>query len=114
MRVLICGGRDFSDHKLMIKTLLDIHEETPITCIIHGAASGADTLARNFAHFMAIPVESYPADWDKYKKAAGPIRNTKMLKEGKPEIVIAFPGGRGTADMIKQARESYVPVMEIR
>lgn len=114
MRVLVCGGRDFDDHMLLVKTLLEYQTEKPITCIIHGNARGADTLADRFADLTGIPKEVYPADWDKYNKAAGPIRNAQMITEGKPDLVIAFPGGKGTANMIKQAKDAGIPVKEIK
>lgn len=62
----------------------------------------------NWAQF-----EEYPADWKRYGMAAGPIRNRRMLKEGKPDIVIAFAGGRGTADMVRQAKAAGVPVVKV-
>jgi UDP-N-acetylmuramoylalanine-D-glutamate ligase len=62
---------------------------------------------------MRIPVETYEADWDTHGKAAGPIRNKRMLDEGKPDLVVAFPGGRGTANMISQARKAGVEVIEV-
>src|SRR5690606_23679369 len=82
--------------------------------IIHGAASGADTLAELWAEKMALGRHRFPAQWDKYGKAAGPIRNQAMIDKGKPQFVIAFPGGRGTADMIRRAREAGIDVAEIR
>lgn len=109
MRVLVCGGRDFNDYPKVIDVLEDIKP----SLIIHGAASGADTLGGMFAKGWSIPVEAYPADWKAHGKAAGPIRNKQMLVEGKPDLVVAFPGGRGTENMIKQATTAGVPVRRI-
>jgi hypothetical protein len=81
--------------------------------IIHGAASGADSLASIWAKAFAHKVESYPADWAKYSKRAGYIRNTQMLNEGKPDLVVAFPGGKGTQMMINLAEAAGVPVVRI-
>ena len=81
--------------------------------IIHGDANGADRLASQWAVDNGLKVEPYPADWAKQGRAAGPIRNKRMLEEGKPDLVVAFPGGRGTANMTKQAGEAGVPVMVI-
>jgi hypothetical protein len=89
-----------------------ICELTPVTVgpaiwdqitIIHGAARGADTLAGLFAKMFGTKVEAYPADWDTHGKAAGPIRNQQMLDEGKPDLVVAFPGGAGTKHMKETA-----------
>lgn len=78
--------------------------------VIHGAASGADRLAGEVATEMGIPVEEFPARWNDYGRAAGVIRNQMMLTHGKPDLVLAFPGGRGTADMVARARKANVPV----
>jgi hypothetical protein len=55
----------------------------------------------------------FPAQWDRYGEAAGPIRNAWMLEFGKPDLVVAFPGGRGTADMISKARKAGIEVCEV-
>jgi len=60
-----------------------------------------------------LAIRSFPADWEKDGLAAGPMRNQRMLDEGKPDLVIAFPGGRGTADMVQRAKAAHVRVIEI-
>jgi hypothetical protein len=111
MRILVCGGRDFSDYNLVSLTL------NPYGCIdlkiIHGAAKGADSLAQRWAKDNGYPDEAYPANWDKYGKRAGYIRNVQMLNEGKPDLVIAFPGGKGTQMMINLAEAAGVPVVKV-
>jgi hypothetical protein len=57
-----------------------------------------------------VPIDVYVAQWKKHGRAAGPIRNQRMLDKGKPDLVVAFPGGRGTADMIRRAERAGVPV----
>ena len=81
--------------------------------IIQGGAKGADFLAKVYAHECGIPCEEYPADWKAYGKAAGHLRNQKMLDEGKPDLVVAFPGGNGTADMVARARKAGVEVLVV-
>lgn len=105
MRVLVCGGRAFSDADYLNQELAAFHAETPITELIEGGATGADRLARNWAQSLGIKVLTYHANWVGHGKAAGPIRNRLMLTDGQPDWVIAFAGGRGTANMIKQAQE---------
>ena len=102
MRVLVCGGRDFTDYGLLCKIL----EEIGPTVIIAGGARGADTLAKIWARSNSIDYEEYRAEWEKYDKAAGPIRNKKMLEEGNPDLVVAFPGGSGTANMIMLSKKA--------
>lgn len=112
-RVLVCGGRDFADAESLVTFLNDFHSKTPISVLIEGGARGADRLARTWAEWMRIRVETYNADWDRYKKSAGPIRNRQMLVEGKPDLVIAFPGGNGTKNMIDQATRAGIKVIKI-
>jgi len=113
-RVLVCGGRDYDDRETLFNVLDVTHEANPIECLIHGAARGADTLAADWALDRDVLCNAYPADWDRDGKAAGPIRNQKMLDGGKPHLVIAFPGGRGTADMIRRAEKAGVPVAKVK
>lgn len=110
LRVLVCGGRDFNDALTLGSWLGGIHKSHTIDTVIHGAARGADTMAGEFAKWAGIPVEAYPADWKADGKAAGPIRNARMLAEGRPDLVVAFEGGRGTADMVAKAKKAGVPV----
>lgn len=110
MRVLVCGGRDYADQPKVFDELARLHADKPITLLIEGGARGADFLAAQWAHLNGVPRESYPADWSK-GRAAGPIRNKRMLDEGKPDLVVAFPGGRGTANMIEQARRANVRIL---
>lgn len=115
MRVLVCGGRDFDDWGKMLDTFYHFYTENmkKDLTIITGDAKGADWLARAWAKFTKASYEGYPADWKKHGKAAGPIRNKQMLDEGKPELVIAFPGGSGTADMVRQAKARGIKVLEV-
>ena len=78
--------------------------------LIHGAARGADSLAGEWASTRAVPVKIFPADWQTHGRSAGHIRNAQMLREGKPDLVVAFPGGRGTADMVAKANAAGITV----
>ena len=100
-KILVCGGRDFSDQHLLKATL----DELNPTTVIHGAARGADTLAGEYASRNRIPCEVYPANWNRYGKRAGFLRNQQMLDEGHPDLVVAFPGGPGTRMMVKISKE---------
>lgn len=112
-RVLVCGGRDFNEADYAFEVLDRLHAEIGIGTIIEGDARGADEIGGQWADTRGIKLEVYPANWKKYRSAAGPIRNKQMLDEGKPDLVVAFPGGKGTANMIGQAREAGVEVQEI-
>jgi hypothetical protein len=111
MRVLVCGGRDYSAAGDFKKWMDALHKLHPFTTVIHGAATGADSLADRWARRNDIEIKAFPALWKKHGKSAGPIRNAQMLDEGKPDYVLAFPGGPGTANMIKQAKQRGIPVI---
>lgn len=141
-RVLVCGGRDFADienklggsiqhkkaqeeYKFLFETLSDQlfdmweyylggPKSYGDVVIIHGDAKGADRAAGLWASSVGAGVWPFPADWKTHGKAAGPIRNKQMLDEGEPDLVIAFPGGAGTANMVKQAKDRGIEVREIK
>lgn len=113
MRVLVCGGRNFSDSELLNRELNKLSRRFRISALIHGAYRGADTLAGEWGNSKGIRVIPVPAEWTVHGPAAGPIRNSKMLAMD-PDVVVAFPGGDGTADMVSQARWAGIQVIEIR
>lgn len=114
MRVLVCGGRDFDDAGHAFVELDRLHAEFIFTVVIEGNARGADTLAGEWATARGIGLEVYPADWDGLGRQAGLMRNEQMLKEGKPDLVIGFPGKRGTAHMCRLAESAGVRVIRIK
>ena len=112
MKALVCGGRDYTDKAALWHTL-DAFGPPEISCIISGMARGADTFAAEWAKRFGFQLLAFPADWEKHGKAAGAIRNQQMLDEGMPDIVIAFPGGKGTSDMIRRAIKKGIRVAVI-
>jgi len=86
--------------------------EFPLDFIICGGATGADAMALQYAIEKNIEHHVFMANWVKHGRSAGPIRNQQMITEGKPDIVIAFPGGKGTADMVRRAKLCGVKVYE--
>lgn len=133
-RVLVCGGRTFGivipdtpleeieaereradrERKVLDVALSPYLRDSGTHVIIHGAAPGADSVAARWAERHDVPALAFPAKWKKHGKAAGPLRNAQMLAEGRPDIVIAFPGGKGTADMKSRARAAGVQVVEVK
>jgi predicted Rossmann-fold nucleotide-binding protein len=123
LRVLVCGGRDYglkddgAQYVKLVNTLNTIaaNGARQVT-IIHGGAKGADACAGQWASVTRTPTEVYPADWYKadgtLDKGAGFRRNELMLTK-KPDVVVAFPGGNGTAHMCKIARLAGVKVFEV-
>lgn len=110
LRILVCGGRDYQDWKRVYKALDHLQAKRGISCIIHGAAPGADTLAAQWAKERGVIVEPWAADWKRWGNAAGPKRNAEMIREGRPDAVVAFPGGPGTADCTRQAEAAGLKV----
>jgi len=115
MKILVCGGRDYSDQKRVFTELDAIHLAVTIDELIEGGANGADALGRTWALTHNIPVRTYFANWRVYGRGGGPIRNRQMLEEN-PDIglVVAFPGGKGTADMMALVRRRGIEVREVR
>lgn len=123
MKILVTGGREYDDFGTVVAVLDDL----PIEQLAHGGARGADALADRYAKEHGIPVHSFPADWRGPCRvtcnighrrrgmcpAAGVYRNSDMLVAFAPDLVVAFPGGRGTADMVRKAREAGVAVLEV-
>lgn len=110
MKVLVCGGRKYDNRERVFEVLDALNLAYGVTAIIAGGATGADQLAYEWSLSRLKSAWIYPAKWDSYGKAAGPIRNAIMLREGKPDLVVAFPGGRGTKNMIQQAIDKGVKV----
>jgi hypothetical protein len=106
-RVLVCGGRTFHKRDIVFSEM-DKHSADwgPFKILIQGGAGGADRLAKAWADERGIECLTFPADWKGMGLAAGPIRNQQMIDEGKPDLVIAFPGGAGTHDMMARATKA--------
>ena len=114
-RILICGGRDPSNEvcDAVWNWVMENCKEGDV--VIHGAAPGVDDQAMIAAQTLpGVKHLPFQADWNRHGRAAGPIRNQRMIVEGKPDIVVAFPGGLGTANMVKQARQYGIMVREVK
>jgi hypothetical protein len=111
VKLLVCGGRTFMDDAFMFATLDMVHKRRPVSIVIHGGAKGADHYAELWAVARGIHYARVPALWESLGKAAGPKRNEAMLLLA-PDAVVAFAGGRGTAHMVKIARDAGIKVWE--
>lgn len=109
MKVIVTGGRFYKDEKTVERALGSLR----ITFLIEGGAKGADRLARQWAIKNFIPYKTYDADWDQYGLAAGPIRSAQMLDEHPSAIVMAFPGDKGTAGCVTQAKARGMLVLSV-
>jgi hypothetical protein len=113
IRVIVCGSRGWHDRQRIADRLYDLaleHEQSGCM-VVHGNAKGADRIAGEEAGKLGLPVEAHPADWNRYGRRAGPIRNAEMAKAG-ADLCIAFYDGQsaGTKHMIAAARQHDIPV----
>lgn len=114
-RILVCGGREFTDGAYIAEYLYALGPRV----VIHGAARGADKLAglwawRHRDRVVELPFPVPTEEWDRFGGYAGHLRNARMLEEGRPDLVLAFyPGGPGTANMVRQAQAAGVEVWQI-
>lgn len=108
MRVIIAGGRNYTFNDADIDFLDNLCLAHEFTAVLSGGATGADACGERWAKWRGIPIDRYPADWDAHGRAAGPIRNQIMVDAA--DALIAFPGGRGTADVTKRARKAGLRV----
>ena len=121
MKVLVCGSREWKNRDAIWRELKKLPEGT---IIVHGAARGADRMAGEIARLLGFEVRQYPADWDNDgRKAAGPIRNSRMLKEEHPDkegvyidhalafaVDFSLKASPGTNDMMGKSRRAGIPV----
>lgn len=105
LRILVCGDRNWENVELIQEWLeaFNLSDQWLQITLIHGNAKGADTIASEIARGWAWNIVSYPAEWGKYGKSAGQIRNREMIKEN-PDVVLAFHSdlkiSKGTRDMV--------------
>lgn len=128
IRVLVCGGRTKTLKKLgldpgavhakLVHTLNEISALGKRTVtVIHGGATGVDAMVSSWAFNTRTPYEVYPIspeEWDALGKQAGHLRNTQMLRDGRPDLVLVFPGGSGTLDMLAQAASAGVRFFQVK
>lgn len=114
-RVIIAGGRDFNDYELLSKTMKDyLASIEDDICVVCGQARGADTLGERYAKEHNHSIQYYPANWKRYGKAAGYIRNTEMANNA--DALVAFWDGQslGTKHMIATAIQLGLSIHVVR
>ena len=113
MRVLVCGGREYKNRSRVGEVLDELRKAYGKLHIIEGGARGADRLAFDWAIARGMEHTTRKAKWNEFGKTAGAIRNQEMIDLDKPRVVVAFPGGNGTADMVRRAHAEGLPVWEV-
>lgn len=111
--ILVCGGRDYSNREYLCKYLDELWQSFSGAILLQGGCpTGADRMAKEWAQDRGVPFVEVPADWKTHGKAAGFIRNKEMLRYN-PVVVVGFPGGSGTAHMLKIARQAGVHTIRL-
>jgi len=111
VKILVCGGRYYTEQDFFFRQLDFLNQRFDLSCVIHGAAQGADSLAAMWATQREVSQLAFPAKWMEHGMAAGPERNQRMLG-AEPDLVVAFAGGQGTGDMVRRAKKAKIPVWE--
>ncbi len=116
MKLLVCGDRNYEDSDLLFSILNELHREHKVVEVVHGAAKGADILGHIWAHHNGVKATPVYADWKQFGRAAGTIRNNKML-EMQPDLVVAFhkniSESKGTISCLKAAEKLGIKTLLI-
>lgn len=112
MKTIIAGSRTITSRKLIDAVMMNY--PSPITEVVCGTAKGVDTLGEEWAHSRDIPVKYFPADWDKYGKKAGPLRNKEMAEYADAAVIIWDGQSRGTKNMINIMTKMNKPMWLVR
>lgn len=111
--VVVTGGRNYHNWMVTYRTLDRVHRLRTIKMLVSGMAPGLDSMAATWARQRGVPLIEAPADWKRFGKAAGVLRNEAMLVDHEPQVCIAFPGGRGTADMVRRVKARGIPLLQV-
>jgi hypothetical protein len=115
VKVIVCGSSRFQDKRHLFEVLDALHAQTPIMSIINGGARGADLLASQWASERAVPLIRYRAAVGLAGRRQAFIElNAQMLCEQRPDLIVAFPGGEVSADLIAQAQAAGINVLHVR
>lgn len=108
MKTIIAGSREITDFNLVEDAVKQSGFE--LTEVVSGTARGVDRLGEQWAEKHGVPVKRFPADWDKYGKAAGHIRNAEMADYANALVALWDGQSRGTKNMINTARKKGLTV----
>ena len=113
-RLVVAGSRDFDDYTLLAAELDKLLAGKTNITIVSGTARGADRLGERYAAEHNLRIERFPAEWEKYHKGAGPIRNAKMVQSADAVIVFWDSESSGTKNIIECARKEDIPYRIVR
>ena len=113
MRLIVCGGRSFANFELIERELTRLNSNKPISVLIHGWIGPAASVIEHWARENDIPIVRYPPNWELHGKGAEARRNEFMLCDSRPGLVVAFPGGPDTSDLVRRALNRGVAVLVV-
>lgn len=117
MKILVFGGRDYGKSEreifLLNETLDEFNKMKSFSVLISGGAKGADKLAELWANSKGIPTKIYYANWKRFHRKAGPVRNQLIIDSEKIDLAFKFPGGSGTADMYERVKLKGIYCVEV-
>lgn len=114
LKLIVTGGRNLHDYEYIHNTLDKIDQHSTIAEIVHGGAQGVDFASGEWGYKNNKTVTVYRANWQQFGKAAGPIRNKVMLEDNlDADYLLAFPGGKGTANMCDLAKKAGLDVIRV-
>jgi hypothetical protein len=113
MRIIVNGGRNYSDLTLVEPELTKLHRYTPIDVVIHGCSGAHAGAVEHWARSRGIPIVRYPPNWERFGHRSEMLRNMFMIKDSRPDLLVAFPGGENTADLIQRAVNTGIAVLKI-
>ena len=112
-RIVIAGCRNYTNYeeaKKFILSCINEYSKTASIVILSGTCKGADLLGEKFAKEQNLPIRYYPAEWKRFGKAAGPIRNKKMINDCHEVICFWDKKSYGTASLIRYAKAAKIPI----
>ena len=116
MKLIIAGSRNYHDcvvYELIHTTISKLNETNQVKELVTGCAKGVDAFAEKYGRRYNIPIVKFPADWEKYGKAAGPIRNKQMAIYADALLLIWDGESRGSANMLKNAKEQGLKIFNV-
>lgn len=113
MKLVVAGSRNWEDKEAVYTAIYSVHRTIPITEIVSGGCKGVDTIAEEWAFDNKVPVTRFPAKWEEYGPAAGPIRNDEMALYADAALVLRFTVSKGSENMVERANMHCIPCWEI-
>jgi hypothetical protein len=113
MRIIVCGARNFPHLDVVDGELTKINMRNLLTTVIHGCSGALGSEVDRWARSYGIPIVHYPHNWEYHGKKGEQVRNAFMLEDARPDLVVAFPGGCHTADLVRRAVNIGVAVLVI-